>query len=79
MASAIPPLNPQQIITPAMYASARRSLGAIHQGLNRIAVFEGTGKEYPDQKEMFENMRLKAEGLIAAYEMQYPNGDAPNG
>lgn len=58
-------------ITPQMIAAARRALGHCNQCAEKIQMFKTGGYEFPDEEQLNEQIRRKAEGLIAAAEMHY--------
>lgn len=73
------PIPPVQAITPQMVADAKRALGACHQCADKIASFRAAGYDFPDHEQMNNDIRRKAEGIIAAYESQQMYGAATNG
>lgn len=66
-------------ITPAMYNAARRTLGHCASCDDKLQIFEAAGYSFPDQKQMNDDVRRKAEGLIAAWEMYYADQNQGNG
>lgn len=79
MAVSTKPIPPAQAITPQMVADAKRALGACHQCAANIASFRAAGYDFPDHEQMNNDMRRKAEGIIAAWEQQQMYGAATSG
>lgn len=79
MATSLAPINPSQIITPTMITSARRVLGACNQAATKLATFRAAGFPFPDQEQMNDDLRQKAEGLLAAAGEHYDYSGNGNG
>ena len=71
MAKQLSPVAPQHPITAPMIAAARRALGAVNTAADKIAVFKNAGLEYPDLEAINNDLRKKAEGLLAAADLLY--------
>lgn len=70
MAKSLDPTPPANHITPQMVNDAKRALGACHQAADKIRTFSLASYDFPEQAAINDDIRMKAEGLIAAYEMQ---------
>lgn len=79
MASSTNPIIPSGTITPKMVADARRALGACHQCIEKLFAFKSAGYEFPDQESVVDDIARKAQGVLAAAEMQVLSESNGNG